>query len=593
MFKWLNYKIKTLKSVDSSNLNNLDRSIENKLDKYIFKRLNNLKDSKKFVISWTSLILLIIVLLLAQNYFLSSYYQKLEPVAGGVYNEGILGTFTTANPIYATSDVDSSMARLIFSSLFEYNNSDHLVGDLASKLSVNSKGTVYTVSLKPNLFWQDNQPLTSKDVVFTYDLIQNPDAQSPLFSSWQGVNVQADGPSKVIFTLKDPLSSFPNQLTTGILPYHILSKVPVSELRSDSFNTTKPIGSGPFEFQSVSVSGNSPTNAIEQIYLKPFNLYANGRAKLMQFVVNAYASKNAMINAFESGQLNGIEGLVSVPKKISQMKNVVVHNLILTAGVYVFFKTTGPILSDANVRTALVEATSVPNIINKLGYPTHQVNEPLLEGQLAYNPKYKEPSYNLSNANNILNQDGWILAKNGLRYKNNQPLSFNLLVSNNSEYVRVAKELKSFWSKIGVDLNIINLDQTDFNNALQTHQYDSILYGISIGTDPDVFVYWDSSQASITSTTHLNLSEYSNPTADESLEEGRTRLNPALRVIKYEGFLAAWQKDLPALGLYQPRNLYITNGPLYGITNSEINSAAGRLNNVNNWEIDESKVTDN
>ena len=593
MFKWLNYKIKTLKSVDSSNLNNLDRSIENKLDKYIFKRLNNLKDSKKFVISWTSLILLIIVLLLAQNYFLSSYYQKLEPVAGGVYNEGILGTFTTANPIYATSDVDSSMARLIFSGLFEYNNSDHLVGDLASKLSVNSKGTVYTVNLKPNLFWQDNQPLTSKDVVFTYDLIQNPDAQSPLFSSWQGVNVQADGSSKVIFTLKDPLSSFPNQLTTGILPYHILSKVPVSELRSDSFNTTKPIGSGPFEFQSVSVSGNSPTNAIEQIYLKPFNLYANGRAKLMQFVVNAYASKNAMINAFESGQLNGIEGLVSVPKKISQMKNVVVHNLILTAGVYVFFKTTGPILSDSNVRTALVEATNVPNIINKLGYPTHQVNEPLLEGQLAYNPKYKEPTYNLNNANNILNQDGWILAKNGLRYKNNQPLSFNLLVSNNSEYVRVAKELKSFWSKIGVDLNIINLDQTDFNNALQTHQYDSILYGISIGTDPDVFVYWDSSQASITSTTHLNLSEYSNPAADESLEEGRTRLNPALRVIKYEGFLSAWQKDLPALGLYQPRNLYITNGPLYGITNSEVNSAAGRLNNVNNWEIDESKVTDN
>ncbi len=593
MFKWLNDKIKTLNSVDSSNLNNLDKSIEKTLDKYVFKRLKNFKDSKKFIISWTSLILLIIVLLLAQNYFLSNYYQKLEPVAGGIYNEGILGTFTTANPIYATSDVDSSMARLIFSGLFKYNNSNHLVGDLASKISVNSKGTVYTVNLKPNLFWQDNQPLTSKDVVFTYQLIQNPDAQSPLFSSWQGVSVKADGPSKVIFTLKDPLASFPNQLTTGILPYHILSKVPVSELRSDSFNTTRPIGSGPFEFQSVSVSGNSPTNAIEQIYLKPFKLYVNGKAKLMQFVVNAYASKNAMIKAFESGQLNGIEGLSSVPKKIAQMNNVVVHNLILTAGVYVFFKTTSPILSDANVRTALVEAANVPSIINKLGYPTHHVNEPLLEGQLAYNPKYKEPTYNLKNANNILNQDGWILAKDGLRYKNNQPLGFNLLVSNNSEYLRVAQELKHDWSRIGVDLNVINLDQTDFNNALQTHQYDSILYGISIGTDPDVFVYWDSSQASITSTTHLNLSEYSNPAADESLEEGRTRLNPALRIIKYEGFLAAWQKDLPALGLYQPRNLYITNGPVYGITNSEINSAAGRLNNVNNWEIDESKVTDN
>lgn len=593
MFKWLNSKIKTLKSIDSRDLNKLDKSIENKLDKYVFKRIKNLKDSKKFVISWMSLIFLIILLLLAQNFFLSNYYQKLEPVPGGIYNEGILGTFTTANPIYATSDVDTSMARLIFSGLFKYDNNNHLVGDLAQSYSVNSKGTVYTVDLKPNLVWQDNQPLTSKDVVFTFNLIQNPDAQSPLFSSWQGVSVQADGLNKVIFTLKDPLASFLNQLTVGILPYHILSKVPVSELRSDSFNTTNPIGSGPFQFQSVSVSGNSPTNAIEQIYLKSFGKYVDGRPKLLQFVVNAYASKNAMVKAFIAGQLNGIEGLVDVPKDISKMPNIVVHNLILTAGVYVFFKTTNPILSDSNVRTALVEAVNVPSIIKNLGYPTHQVNEPLLEGQLAYNPKYKEPSYNLINANNILNQDGWILAKNGLRYKNNQPLSFNLLVSNNSEYSKVARELKTYWRKIGVDLNITNLDQTDFNNALQTHQYDSILYGISIGTDPDVFVYWDSSQASITSTTHLNLSEYSNSTADESLEEGRTRLNPLLRVVKYEGFLAAWQKDLPALGLYQPRNLYITNGPLYGITNSEINSSAGRLNNVNNWEIDESKVTDN
>ncbi len=593
MLNWLNSKIKTLRSLNSKDLNKLDKSIENKLDKYIFKRLNNLKDSKKFVISWLSLVFLIIILLLGQNYFLSSYYQKLEPVAGGVYNEGILGTFTTVNPIYATSSVDTSMARLIFSGLFKYSNNNQLVGDLASNYSVNSKGTVYTVNLRPNLFWQDNQPLTSKDVVFTFNLIKNPDAQSPLFTSWQGVSVQAEGPSKIIFTLKDPLASFPTQLTTGILPYHILSNIPVSELRSASFNTTRPIGTGPFEFQSVSVSGNSPTNAIEQIYLKPFSRYIDGKAKLMQFVVNAYASKDAMIKAFEAGQLNGIEGLVSVPKKISQMKNIVLHNLILTAGVYVFFKTTGPILSDVNIRTALVESANVSGIIKNLGYLTRQVNEPLLEGQLAYNPKYKEPSYNLTNANNILTQDGWILAKDGLRYKNNQPLSFNLLVSNNSEYLKVAKELKAYWSKIGVDLNIINLDQADFNNALQTHQYDSILYGISIGTDPDVFIYWDSSQASITSATHLNLSEYSNSMADESLEEGRTRLNPLLRVIKYEGFLQAWQKDLPALGLYQPRNLYITNGPLYGLTNSEINSSAGRLNNVNNWEIDESKVTDN
>ena len=101
------------------------------------------------------------------------------------------------------SDVDTSVSKLIFASLFTYNSSNQLVGELASSYQVNSLGNIYTVHLKPNLTWQDGQPLTSKDVVFTYDLIENPDAQSPLFNSWQGVKVTADGPLTVTFNLPD------------------------------------------------------------------------------------------------------------------------------------------------------------------------------------------------------------------------------------------------------------------------------------------------------------------------------------------------------------------------------------------------------
>ena len=63
----------------------------------------------------------------------------------------------------------------------------------------------------------------------------------------------------------------------------------------------------------------------------------------------------------------------------------------------------------------------------------------------------------------------------------------------------------------------------------------------------DVYVYWGSNQQAV------NFSEYKSAAADESLEAGRTRSNSALRVIKYEPFLQAWQQDAPALGLYQPR----------------------------------------
>ena len=93
------------------------------------------------------------------------------------------------------------------------------------------------------------------------------------------------------------------------------------------------------------------------------------------------------------------------------------------------------------------------------------------------------------------------------------------------------------WRALGVKVTIQLHDTADFQNALTYHDYDAILNGISIGADPDVFVYWDSSQADIRSSNRLNLSEYKNPTADAALEAGRTRLDPQLRAIKYRPFL--------------------------------------------------------
>ncbi|HXE10117.1 MAG TPA: hypothetical protein VN554_01700, partial [Verrucomicrobiae bacterium] len=131
-----------------------------------------------------------------------------------------------------------------------------------------------------------------------------------------------------------------------------------------------------------------------------------------------------------------------------------------------------------------------------------------------------------------------------------------------------------------------------FQSTLTSHGYDAVLNGIAIGVDPDVFVYWDSSQADVRASHRLNLSEYKSPTADTALEAGRTRIDPALRVIKYKPFLQSWQQDAPAVGLYQPRLLYLTNGPVAGLSDSAISTPTDRFINVQNWEIRQAKVTD-
>jgi peptide/nickel transport system substrate-binding protein len=565
---------------------------EQQFETHLLRRFEAFGSVRRFVFGWVGLIVLLAIGLVIQMLALSGYYQTLRSVPGGIYNEGVVGQFTNANPLYASSEADQSVSHLIFSGLLKYNSQGKLVGDLATGYQTDDHGIIYKLHLRPHLTWQDGQPLTSADVLFTYNLIQNPDAQSPLQSSWQGIKVTAPDAHTVVFTLPGTLASFPYSLTNGIVPEHLLAKISPSDLRSANFNTTDPVGSGPFAWQALQVAAGGTNDVQTQIALKPFAQYAGGEAKLEQFVIRTYASQSQLIKAFSSGQLMAAEGLDSLPPNLAKKSSVLQHNLSLRAANMVFFKTDSGVLADTVVRHALVQAANVPAIISSLGYPVKAVNEPILNGQIGYDPSLAQPGFDLKAAQTALNADGWTLNNHGLRHKAGVVLSFTLSAADTPDDHVVSSHLQAQWSRLGVKLNIDYLDDIDFQNSVDYHDYDAILDGISIGEDPDVFVYWDSSQADIRSANRLNLSDYNDPVADASLEAGRSRLDPAERAIKYKPFLQAWQQDSPALALYQPRDLYLTNGPVTGLSDNAINTSTDRYANVQNWEIRQAKVTD-
>lgn len=573
-------------------MESLGTQTEAGLERNLFARLNNLGRVWRFVTAWLVLFGLLFGCVVAQNQALAGYYTKQGPVPGGIYNEGVVGSITNVNPLYATTDADATVSRLIFASLFRYDENNKLVGDLAQSWKADDKGTTYTVQLRPNLTWQDGRPLTAHDVEFTYRTIQNPDAQSPLNGSWQNVTVTAASNDTVTFKLANPLSSFIYTLTNGIVPQHLLKDVPATDLRSLSFNTSSPIGAGPFQWDAIQVKGTDPQTAIVQVALKPFENYWRGQPRLKSFVVHAYADPQAMVRDFGNHAITAMAGLNDVPKDV-QGGDTVVHNLRLNAATMVFFKTSTGILQDVHVRRALIQAVDVASILHALDYPARPVREPLLEGQSGYDVKYAEAGVNLAQARAELAKDGWKPAADGMLQKAGQPLSFVLCADDNSEYRTVANELVKQWHAIGVDVQLNMQPTEDFRNTLATHEYDAVLHGISIGADPDVFPYWDSSQADIRSATRLNLSEYKSKKADAALQAARSRFDPELRKVKLQPFLESWQKDAPALALYQPRYLYITHGEVYGLTSHSINGGVNRLVNVDKWMIHTGRVPDN
>jgi peptide/nickel transport system substrate-binding protein len=563
---------------------------EQQIEKHFFKRLNRLVEVRRFVISWVLLLVLLIAGVGIQTRALGSYFLIDQPVPGGTFNEGILGAYTNANPIYASGAVDNTVSRLVFSGLLKYDQRNRLVGDLAEQWSVDERRLEYTVVLRSGLEWHDGRPLTSEDVVFTYETIRNPDARSPLITSWRDIDVEATDERTVVFTLPNVFSPFPHSLTNGIIPHHILEDISVGQLRSEHFNTIEPIGSGPFRLDAIEVSGGTAEDRQEQIGFTAYEKYHLGTPKLQQYIVRTFRNEEVLLQSLERKEVNAASGLNSLPDDLNNRERLAEHNILMTGQVAVFLNNSNAILGDVRVRRALVQSVDQVDIIRGLGYPVIPSRSPLLPIHVGFDDSIKQLPFDIAAAEENLEASDWKMGEDGIRTKDGQPLSFRLFAQTSSEYTYVTQKLQSQWRKIGVDVQVTLQPDNDLQTTVAFHNYDALLYGISLGTDPDVFAYWHSSQADVRSANRLNFSEYSSEVTDEALEAGRTRSDPELRAVKYEPFLQSWRNDAPAAALYQPRYLYVIRGRIHNFNPKLVNSASDRLANVHNWMIREEKA---
>ena len=559
---------------------------EENIDRHLVRRLTKLAYVRRFLFGWVGLICLLIIGVILQTRALASKYQVPTPVAGGIYTEGVLGTFTNANPIYASNLVDTSVSKLVFSGLLTYNEKGELVGDLAESYSYDPTETIYTVKLKKNISWHDGKQLTAKDVIFTYATIQNPEAKSPLAASWKGIKVTSPDAQTVVFTLPNKLSAFPHSMTNGIIPSHVLENVNPSQMRSNSFNNQKPIGTGPFEVKAVEAKELEANQRIASISLGRFEGYYKGKPSLERFIIKSYTKEDQLIDTFKDRQVDAIAGLSQLPDTIELDQSIKEYATPLAGQVMTFFRTSNEILSNTTVRKALVMGVDKSQLSSNSEQPLLLIDEPLLRSQIGYDKKYVQITNKTAEAKALLDGAGWkVDPKDGIRVKDGKRLSFKLYSGTDSGFTTISGNLQKQWRELGADVQVQLQSDTELQSTVSAHNYDALLYGISVGPDPDVFAYWHSSQADPRSETRLNFSEYKSTPADKSLEAGRTRSDPQIRAVKYRPFLEAWSTDNPALAMYQPRFLYVVREPLYGYAPKIVNSPADRYANVSAWKV--------
>lgn len=232
------------------------------------------------------------------------FYQdhtRTIPSFGGKHIEGVVGQPRFINPVLANSEIDRDLVQLVFSSLMKYDSNGELVPDLLETYEVKEGGRVYEVSLKKNIFWHDGQPLTTDDVIFTIETIQDPDFNSPQIVNWLGIKTEKISSYRLRFVLESPYFPFLERLTIKILPKHIFEKVSPESFPLEIHNL-QPIGSGPFVFKEINY--NEKGNVISLVLQRNENYY-DKKPYLEEIEFRFFPDEKSLVEAAKLKEISG------------------------------------------------------------------------------------------------------------------------------------------------------------------------------------------------------------------------------------------------------------------------------------------------
>lgn len=547
---------------------------------YLFNRTKRLRHVQRFIIVIIAIFGLSIVALWGQINELKSYYLVDGGRSGGTYIEGSIGAITRINPLFPDEPNAETATRLIFNGLLRYNGQGVLEGDLAETWQPNDDGSIYTARLRENIFWHDGQPMNADDVVFTVQTIQNPGTRSAYINNWRGIEVTKLDQRTIQFKLPSSYSAFANSLTLPIVPKHILGGITPGQLRLADFNQ-HPVGTGPFVFEQFMPTQNA-------LRLRAYTNYVHGSPKLKRFIIRTYTDADELREAFAQRQITATSGFgVFEFEKYQSINHGELYEWPIANQSFVFMNTATK-LNDAKVRRALTQATQLQAVASKLNFRFHGADSPLLPEHLGYNEELTQLKYNEAEANKGLDEAGWLMGSDGFRAKDGARLQLQLVTQNSDIYPELADTLQQQWRKVGVDLQVKLLNNTDLTlQYIKPRKYDVLLLGVSLGADPDVYSYWHSSQANDPG---LNFSKYDSKQTDVSLESARSRLDTSLRVAKYETFLRAWRDDAPAIAAYRPSFYYGAQERVKGLDVTRLITPSDRFYNVQNWTVNTQPV---
>jgi len=422
---------------------------------------------------------------------------------------------------YSNMTYSAWLDQVVMASLVTWDANNNLVADLAAEVpsasngDISADGLTITFKLKPNLKWSDGQPLTSKDILFTWQSQVDP-KNAPIsrsgYDQITGIDTPDDSTAVLHFKALYPawatLFSVGPNTTGALLPSHVLQGQEGLEKNAEIHSPT--VVAGPFMIKEW-VAGDHMT-------LVPNPNYYGGLPKLTQINVKFVPDTTTALAALKTGDVDFVpdfaESDIPTLSALEPNQHLRVdatpefEHLLFNLGVTnsTVKDSTGAVIGnsdipgfcpfqDPNVRKAIYMAIDRDTIVKTLLFGKTMAPTSLWPNSPWYNSSLTEYPYDPTQAGQLLDAAGYKVGSDGIRAGTcgGKTVKFSIGLETTVKQLRQDEQaaIQANLKQVGIDVKTIATPAGTFFGSyteganMPTGKFDMAIYTTGFYPDPD------------------------------------------------------------------------------------------------------------
>lgn len=395
----------------------------------------------------------------------------------------------TLIPGLATDAFNQNLTRVLFDGLANENGELELEPRLAEDWELSDDNLSLTVTLNEDAKWSDGEPITSDDVLFSYNAFASPamlslggdggsglstvigyeaiqDGEEESFEDTGGFEKVSDSEFTIHLNELDALS-ISNILTLRPIPEHMLNDAPIEDWQNHEYVQEPNVTSGPFHVKEVRKPTTTVMEANEDYYLGEPHI-----DEIISEGVNVDVAPGLFANGELDYMMKGFD--VADVQNLEQIENSEVLAKPGDIFQYIGMKLYKPQFEDKNVRHALMYALPRDLMLDSI-YKGNGVllNGPITEiiGTHATEEDGIKPyEHDVEKANELLDEAGWEKESDDHRIDphTGEPATLNLMYSQDSKPEQaIAESVQKYLGDVGIEITLSPSDATSKSDKLQ------------------------------------------------------------------------------------------------------------------------------